>query len=182
MTEKDLYAMLEIEMEVADLSAQLNKILEADIRVSDNIEKASGWLFFMAVTGGLIAIFSVFWIAMVSLGLAIVACGLLIYKSEAKLKDHIDINFWFLERCMKISSACAALEIKKDPVKEPDMLPLAFIDVKQDLITLKDDREAFSNDVFTPSLLQYYQERNSRSRYSAAIKNKYNRHGIKEPM
>jgi len=65
------YLLEEVKSEVTALCAELNRMLESDIRVSENIEKVSTWLFFMAVAGGLIAIFSEFWIAIVSLAFAI---------------------------------------------------------------------------------------------------------------
>jgi hypothetical protein len=182
MKGKNSYILQEVKSEVAALCVELNKILESEIRVSENIEKASGWLFFMAVAGGLIAIFSEFWIAMVSLSFALAACFLLIFKSETQLMHRIDVNFWFLERAMKLSGKCASVEIQEGSITATDEMSVAVIDCKQDLITLKDDLEAKRNDVLTASLMQFYNEREMRGRYSAALKNKYNRHGIKEPL
>ncbi|WP_142530585.1 hypothetical protein [Pedobacter westerhofensis] len=182
MKETNSYLLQEVKSEVTALCIELNKILEIDIRVSENIEKACGWLFFMAVAGGLTAIFSEFWIAMVSLAFALAACFLLIYKSKTKLMNRIDVNFWFLERAMKLSGKCASVELNEGIITATDEMSAAVINCKQDLITLKDDLEAVRNDVLTASIIKFYNEQEMRGRYTAAIKNKYNRHGIKEPL
>lgn len=169
-----------VQQEIDDLTIDLNEIITTKIALNDNLEKVSGWLFSLAVILGFVSIFSRFWIGGVAVVLATIACLLLVYKSSIKLIDQMDINFWFLERCAKLANHYEAA-IKSDATASSSQeYVLAIANCWSELYSLKTDRKAYQDGSYTASLQRYYDDKHVRSRYSARLKNKYNKHEIKD--
>jgi hypothetical protein len=173
----------QIQGELKKLEKELNSLVEKKINLSYNLERFSNWLFGISVIGAFIAIFCQFWVATASLGLTIIGCVLLIYKSWSNLTDVIDINLWLAERCTKLYIKCSEMEKSESAL---------FFNEQEDLLLsneciflleeIRADRKAYHNGMITSSLDDYYEKRYTRSRYSAALKNRYNKHGIKQTV
>lgn len=177
-TEFNIMTDTTVQQEINDLTTELNGIISVKITLNDNLQKASGWMFFLSVVLAFVAIFSQFWIGGVAVAMSIVACVMLIYKSRIRLVDHMDVNFWLLERSAKISSKLHML--LKDEDTSSTTHALAIAECCAQLQAIKTDRKAYQNDNFTDFLQQYYDDKYTRDRYSAKLKNKYNKHEIKE--
>ena len=180
MAKVGLEQLKEIYTAAEKLMLRHSEIVDRKIMLSSNIERISNTLFYLATAGGLIAIFSQFWIAIVSLSFALIACGLLIYKSRVNLNDQIDINLWLAERGRVLLKACSSIKEQFDLSPSNELMGLAVSEYVQELDSITADATAHQNDHFTASLVDFYAKKNQRQRYSAAIKNKYNRHGIQD--
>jgi hypothetical protein len=171
---------IKVQQEIDQLTLDLNTVITAKIALNDNLEKVSGWLFSLSVALGFVAIFSRFWIGGVAVVLATIACILLVYKSSIKLIDQMDINFWFLERCAKLAIHYEAA-VKTDAISSTSQeYVLAIANCWSELYSIKADRKAYQDGSYTASLQRYYDDKYVRSRYSARLKNKYNKHEIKD--
>lgn len=170
----------DIQLAAEQLMLRHREVVEQKIRLSSHIERIANTLFYLATAGGLIAIFSQFWIAIVALSFALVACGLLIYKSKTNLDDHIDMNLWLSERGRVLCKACLSIEEQFDTSPSNELMGLALHEYLQELNSITDDATAHQNDQLTASIIVFYEKKNQRQRYSAAIKNRYNRHGIQD--
>lgn len=170
----------EIQLEAEKLMLKHNAIFDSKVKLDNTIESASNALFYISILGGFIAVFSQFWIAMVSLSFAVTACGLLIYKSQINLINDMDVNLWLAERARIVFTSCIEMcaEPNVRPKNEFKDFPINVY--LREIDSIKGDAEAHESDIYTASLLDFYDRRSQRNRYSAAIKNKYNRHGIKD--
>jgi hypothetical protein len=169
-----------MQQETDELITDLNKTITDKTALNDNVEKASSWLFSLSVALGFVAIFSKFWIGGVAVVLAIIACALLVYKSSIKLIDQMDINFWFLERCAKLANHYDATVKSEKIYSTSQEYVLAIANCWSELYSIKADRKAYLEGSYTDSLQGYYDDKYVRSRYSARLKNKYNKHEIKD--
>jgi hypothetical protein len=171
---------IKVQQEIDELTLDINTVITTKISLNDNLQKASGWLFSLSVILGFVSIFSVFWIGGVAVVLATIACLLLVYKSSINLIDQMDVNFWFLERCAKLAIHYEAA-VKGDAISSTSqeyVLPIA--NCWTELYSIKADRKAYQDGSYTASLQRYYDDKYVRSRYSARLKNKYNKHEIKD--
>ncbi|MDO7742369.1 MAG: hypothetical protein MUP99_01305 [Pedobacter sp.] len=169
-----------IQQDIDNLKDEVDQELECKIALNNNLEKASSLLLYLSVALGFVSIFSAFWIGSVAVVLAIIACSLLVYKSSIKLIDQMDINFWFSERCAKLVIQVDALFESADAFSTSQEHALAMTKCWNELHSIKVDRKAYRDGSFTASLQRYYDEKYVRSRYSARLKNKYNKHEIKD--
>jgi hypothetical protein len=162
------------------LMLKYGKVVDQKILINSRIESISNNLFYLAAAGGLVAIFSAFWIGILSLTFAVIACVLLIYKSHTNLNDHIEINLWLSERARVLVQACVSMSEQYKSSPSATLIGLAISEYKQELNSIEADALAHHDNSFTASLLEYYQKRTLRQRYSSALRNKRNRHGIQE--
>jgi hypothetical protein len=170
----------QMQQETEELIVNLNKIITDKTALNDNVEKASSWLFSISAALGFVAIFSKFWIGGVAVVLALIACALLVYKSSIKLIDQMDINFWFLERCTKLTRHYDATVKTEKIYSTSQEYVLEIANCWSELYSIKADRKAYREGSYTDSLQGYYDNKYIRSRHSAKLKNKYNKHEIKD--
>ena len=173
----------QIYIEADILQKELYQIVERNERLINGSEKLSNWLFTVATIGTLIAIFSQPWIGLVSLLIASIGVALLIYKTRANLLEIIDVNLWLACRSEALYLKCSNLEKFITDFGLNQELELSEIgDCMKVLKEIRADRKAYLSGTTTESISNYYEMRYHKSRYSAALKNKYNKHEIKQFM
>lgn len=142
------------------------------------LSKTSNWLFILAVALAFPAVFTTSLLGLVPLGLAIIGCCVVWYRSRIDLLSEIEVNMWLANRFWSLHDKCI------NPQRESEFIKIEQSDLAITLKTEYDrithDTEAWAAGQRTEVLLQFDEERFERQRRSAALGNKYNKHEIKQ--